>query len=150
MLLELAMDNNIPLGEIKTFFKRFITNEHNFFEVIDNLKHKLDMNNMNDILVLLRPFVLQYKPTTEKLLSTLHHLSCTKCNFQIQPTTLYNWIKNNKEVFDTELYFFHLFFSQFNPVDNIGFIDLSYVTDGTAREEYRLVNTLIVQYLTFI
>lgn len=139
------------------FLKNNVINKKTLLEIIFSLKCKLELKNIHSYFNLIKPFLISCKLKRSEILET-SHIFCEKCNFYVE-SQLCDWITNNSELFETEIYFFYCFFSFFNK-DSIIELDLiSYPFESfstlssqtinkkqTPKEKLKLLNTIVVHY----
>lgn len=155
-LLRLASDeikgNDPELGKM---METHITDFKRLLEVVNALKSKLVVDDLNLYFEVLKPFIEKFKPTYSQILK-LSHIFCNKCDIYI-PSLLKLWAKNNPELFSTEIYFYHRFFTYFHDLKLKNDIPLYSIEDfycgedlplsgQTSKEKLKLLNSVIKHY----
>lgn len=99
---------------IGDYFEQHIDHLNSLLEVIDAIKSKTRSHEDDALFDALEPFIHRFKPTTSQILN-LSHVFCLDCDLYV-PSYPHCWIKNNSELWETDVYFFHLFFERFTSM----------------------------------
>ena len=146
-----ANDENVE--NFDKFLESYVTNDETLLNVFEALKCKLYTENLEeDFIRHIVPYVEKYPPSVTKILE-LSHVACTNCDIY-KPSLLYNWIKNNQELFETDVPYFSRLFKYFNikntypsyPIKRIYVFEEDYpmsLSDQTLKEKLKSLNTII-------
>jgi len=152
MLIPLAYDN-LSYDDFCLKIHSFITSKESLLEIISALKHKIDTNNIEEYFSELKPYIMKYNFKITDILSTSHVL-CDCCDLYTV-SSLSGWVKNNQELFDTEVFFYYIFFAYFVSNIQIDIIpykrDLFYTDSGpisgqTNNEKLKILYTVVRNY----
>lgn len=146
MLANIAFDS-ISKEQFRAFVRNFITSQKTLLEVIFAMKHKLNIDDLDAQFAEIKPYVMKFNISTSDILK-LSHVFCN-CGLYTN-SVLSNWVDNNVELFDTEIYFYYRFFKQFNDYIKCDVPTKSNSSDSykldSEEEEMRLLNTVIKNY----
>jgi hypothetical protein len=153
-LTRLAADETVVDDEYSSFLTSYIRNTNNLVEVIKALKCKLHTNNLEDYFEPLRYYIELFKPKQSLILKT-SHVFCDCCELYI-PSFLCVWVRNNTELFDTEVMFYYRFLRYFKelikldvttyPVDELYLGEDTPLSGQTNREKLKLLASIIKHY----
>ena len=150
-LKKLAANDDV-LNEFNDFLKLYVVNTEALLNIIEALKCKLFTDDLDQYFELLRPYVETHKPKTVQLLK-LSHVICTNCDIY-KPSTPSNWIKNNPELFETDVSFLYYFMEYFDlkndassfPLKDVFDDDPYPVSEQTLKEKLKTFNTIVKHY----
>jgi len=137
------------------FLHTFVVDLETLLRVVEALKCKLNTDTLEATFFQpLIPFVDKHKPSVMHLLR-LSHVVCTDCNIY-KPSNPSNWIKNNPELFETDVSFFHRFLTFFKIKNDASAYPIKYlydnadtfypISDQTSKEKLKSFNTVIKYY----
>lgn len=151
-LKKLANDET-TVDDFVQFLKSHTIDKEAMIEIVYALKCKLDLKNIDEYFNSLIPYMPSMKLTRTHILKT-SHVFCEKCDFFVQ-SSLCNWVKNNPELFETEIYFFHRFLSFMKTLikNDLSFYPLSAFDENepptssqTNDEKIKILNTIVHHY----
>lgn len=91
-----------------------ISSSEDLMDVIKALKCKLVTDDYEAYFEPLREYVKKFGVKYSNVLKS-SHVFCDSCDLYV-PSFLCVWERNNRELFDTEVYFFHRFFTYFKDL----------------------------------
>jgi len=152
-LKKLSTDEDVD--DFPGFISSFIVDIESLLKVVEALKCKLPTNTIEtEFFEPLIPYVDKHKPTVMQLLR-LSHVLCSNCDIY-KPSLPCNWVKNNPELFETDVMFFHRFVTFFKikndaPAYNVKCLyddgEVLYpISDQTAKEKLKSFNTIVKHY----
>lgn len=152
-LMKLAADENVE--EFDQFLKSYVVDSDSLLNVLEALKSKLVTDNIEELFQHLIPYFEKYNPSIEQLLK-LSHVACTSCDIY-KPSSVYHWVENNPELFETDVVFFYRLFKFFNikntyisyPSKQLFTFEEHYpmsLSDQTVKEKLKVFNTIIKHY----
>lgn len=100
--------------DFANFLKSIVINinKEAILEIIYSLKCKLEIHNIDKYFDHIKPHIISCKLKRSEILKT-SHVFCEKCDLYVE-SPLCDWVKNNPELFETEIYFFFCFFAFFD------------------------------------
>jgi hypothetical protein len=110
---EINMSSEESQNEYALFLESYVNSQETLVEVIKNLKCKMSVENLEDFFEPLSDYVKMYKPKQSTILKT-SHVFCDDCCDLYIPSFLCVWVRNNPELFDTEIHFFNRLFEYFD------------------------------------
>jgi hypothetical protein len=115
--------------------------------------NSFDSNNLDKYIDMLIPHVDRYSLSKKEILQ-LSHVFCKSCSLY-KPSMLCTWVKENPELFDTEIFVFDKFFRKFislkkdisvYPLEDFFVKDRLPVYEQSKSEKLKILNTLVVYY----
>ena len=153
-LSRLASDETDDMNEYSDFLTTYISSVKDLIEVITALKCKLHTDNLEDFFEPLRPYIETYKPKQSVMLKTSHAF-CNCCELYV-PSHLCVWVRNNPELFETEIAFYYRFLKHFSglimsdvspyPADELYVGDDTPLSGQTNREKLKLLSSVVKHY----
>lgn len=120
-------------------------------KIILNSFNSVYLDEYIDMLVF---YVDQYKLSKKDILK-LSHVFCNSCTLY-KPSLLCTWVKENQELFDTEVFIFNKFFRKFTslkkdvsiyPLEELFITErLPMVFEQSKKEKLKILNTVISYY----
>jgi hypothetical protein len=154
LLTHLASDEIDVGDEYSMFLASYINSVEKLIDVIRSLKCKLKTDNIEEFFEPLRPYIEMYKPKQGSFLKTSHAF-CDCCELYI-PSHLCVWVKNNPELFETEISFYYRLLKHFGtliksdvspyPVDELYIGEDTPLSGQTNREKLKLLSSVIKHY----
>ncbi|UUT40438.1 hypothetical protein [carnivorous sponge associated iridovirus] len=151
---EIDIGDERSLAEYSTFLASHINSMDRLIEVIRNLKCKLKTDNLEGFFEPLRPYIETYKPKQSVILKTSHAF-CDCCELYV-PSHLCVWVRNNSELFETEIAFYDRLLRHFGslikadvspyPVDELYIGEDTPLSGQTNREKLKLLSSVVRHY----
>lgn len=136
------------------FLESHVNSIDQLIEIIKALKCKLKTDNIEDFFEPLRPYIEKYKPKHSTILKTSHAF-CECCELYT-PSHLCVWVRNNPELFETEIVFYYRLFKHFGslircdvspyPVDELHVGEDTPLSGQTNREKLKLLSSVVRHY----
>lgn len=162
-LKKLAGDET-DVTDFAQFLESHVINKEAIIKIINALECKFDLQNIEQYFNLLAPHVGVCELTRSEVLKT-SHVFCEKCDL-FKQSSLGDWVKNNPELFETEVYFLHQFFSfmKRNKIHIENDLSLYQIETGNVKElktvdknntqsieeKMKILNTIVHNYLYLI
>jgi hypothetical protein len=154
-LNKLARDQTSSDDNFVEFLNMYINTKETFIKLIDALKSKLKLENIDEYFEKIKKYFETYKIKRSDVLKTSHVF----CNCGIYTEApLCCWVQKNIELFETDIYFFNSLFL-FNEKSKINIdndvstysIDKLYKHEiltckQTDDEKLKLLNTIVTNY----
>jgi hypothetical protein len=150
---DVNMNDEYSQVEYSSFLMSYINTTDRLIEVIKVLKCRLNFNNIEDFFEPLRNYIETYKPKQSAILKTSH--AFCECELYT-PSFLCVWVRNNPELFETEINFYHRLFKYFGglikhdvaayPTDELYVGDDTPLSGQTNREKLKLLSSVVKHY----
>lgn len=146
--LQLAFDQ-MASKDFAQHLSSFVTSQETLLSVVDAMRGQFNVEHLEH----LEPFIAQFKPTVSQLLK-LSHIFCDDCNVYV-PSMPVDWIENNPEFFETDVFFFYHLFKTFPeiardvpsyPLTEFYSEDRTPISGQTKREMAKVFYTMINHY----
>lgn len=141
-------------SEYSAFLETHINSVERLIEVVKALKCKLKTDNLEDFFEPLRPYIETYKPKQSVVLKTSHAF-CDCCELYV-PSHLCVWVRNNPELFETEVVFYYRLLKHFGglircdispyPVEELYVGEDTPLSGQTNREKLKLLSSVVRHY----
>jgi hypothetical protein len=153
-LIKLAADENVE--GFKPFLKSYVVDTQTLLDVVEALKSKLHTDTLEThFFKYLVPYFKKHNPSIEQLLK-LSHVVCANCDIY-KPASVYHWVENNPELFETDVVFFYRLFKFFDikntylayPSKHLLIFEERYPmsrSDQTTKEKLKVFNTIIKHF----
>ncbi len=153
-LTRLAADETEVDERYISFLESYITTADSLIKVIKVLKCKLQTDNLEDYFEPLRSYISQYTVKRSTVLKT-SHVFCECCDLYT-PSFLGVWVRNNPELFDTEVNFYYRFMKHFGtliksdaaayPLEELYVSEDTPLSGQTNREKLKLLSSVVKYY----
>lgn len=152
MLTPLAYDS-LSSDDFRLKIHSFIESKDSLLAIISALKHKIDTHNLDEYFIELKPYITKYNIKISDILSTSHVL-CDCCDLYTI-SNLSCWVKNNEELFDSEVFFYYIFLAFFGSnikhditsyKRDFFYIDSGPISGQTNEERLKILYTVIQNY----
>lgn len=142
------------LNEYAAFLSSYVNTTDRLIEVIRVLKCKLKTDNLEDFFEPLRSYIETYKPKQSFILKTSHAF-CDCCELYA-PSHLCVWVRNNPELFETEIAFYYRLLRYFGsliksdasvyPLEELYVGEDTPLSGQTNREKLKLLSSVVKHY----
>lgn len=146
--LQLAF-NQMSSDDLAQHMSGHVTSLSALLDVVDAMRGQFEVGHFEA----LRPFMDEFKPSASQLLK-LSHVFCDDCNLYV-PSRPVDWLENNPEFFETDVYFFYQLFKTFPgiardvasyPVTEFYSADRTPISGQTTREMLKVLFTMVNHY----
>jgi hypothetical protein len=154
---DLAISDTKPGSEYSDFLESFVKDQDDLLTVIKILKCRFAFDDIDDYFEKLKPYVEKFNlRKLSKFLKTSHvFCNSVKCDLYT-PSFLCTWVRNNPELFETEIVFFLKFLNYFKDdlETDVGSYPISEIFTGedvpisgqTVKEKLKVLNSVLKHY----
>lgn len=152
---EIDIGDESSYSEYLMFLESYINSVERLIEVIKALKCKLKTDNLEDFFGPLKPYIETYKPKQAAIFLKTSHAFCNCCELYV-PSHPCVWVRNNSELFDTEIVFYYRLLKHFGglircnvspyPVAELYVGEDTPLSGQTNREKLKLLSSIVKHY----